>query len=142
MFFREERTMKKGVIALVLFGLLQLVPVDRSNPPVRAGFFGPDRVEQILKRSCYDCHSYETRWPWYSRIAPISFMVAHNVKEARAELNFSEWRTYGSAKRAEIGAEMIDLIEKNEMPPPLYAVMHGETRLSGAELETLRNWQP
>ena len=134
--------MKKGVIVLVLLGLLQLVPVDRSNPPTRAGFFGPDRVEEILRRCCYDCHSYETDWPWYSKVAPISFMVAHNVNEARSELNFSEWRTYGSARRAEIGAKMIDLIENHEMPPPLYAIMHGETKLTGPELEVLRNWQP
>ena len=64
------------------------------------------------------------------------------VKEARAELNFSEWRTYGSGRRAEIGAKMIDLIENHEMPPPLYAIMHGETKLTGPELEVLRKWQP
>jgi len=134
--------MKKGGILLGILLLLQLVPVERENPPVRADFAGPEDVREILVRSCYDCHSHQTPWPWYSRIAPISFFVAHDVNEARDHLNFSEWRTYGAAKRAELMSEMIEKVEKRKMPPPVYVLMHGSKKLSGSELQILRNWVP
>ena len=135
--------MKKiGWLALLVLAALQFVPVERENPPVRGDFDGPPAVHEILQRSCYDCHSNEVRWPWYSRVAPISFLVARDVREARAELNFSDWRTYDTARRAKLGADIIEEIEKRKMPLPLYVIVHGDAKLSGSELQTLRDWRP
>ena len=133
---------KIGLAVLALLVLLQLVPVDRENPPVRSDFAGPPEVREILVRSCYDCHSNATRWPWYSRVAPISFLVAHDVDEGRAELNFSDWGAYDQARRAHLGAEILEAVEKGKMPMPVYVLMHGEAKLSGSELQTLRGWRP
>ena len=68
---------------------LQLVPIDRDNPPVDFDMPAPSAVKSILKRSCYDCHSHETRWPWYGYVAPVPWLLAYNVAEARSELNLS-----------------------------------------------------
>ena len=84
------------VIALVV---MQLIPVERSNPSVRNQFAASPEVETILRRACYDCHSNETRWPWYARVAPISFLLWRDVKEGRKELNFSIWDRYESGVR-------------------------------------------
>ncbi len=133
---------KIGWLAVLVLAALQFVPVTRDNPPVRGDFDGPPEVREILVRSYYDCHSNETAWPWYSRVAPISFLVAGHVEEARAELNFSEWRTYDRARRAKAGADILEQVEKREMPLPMYVIIHGQAKLSGSELQTLRDWRP
>jgi hypothetical protein len=136
--------MLKKIILVLIIALiaLQFVPVDRSNPPVRGDFDGPAEVREILVRSCYDCHSNETRWPWYSRIAPFSFMIADHVEEGRHELNFSEWRAYDQRMRAHKAGEIIEVVEKGEMPMPGYVLLHGEAKLTGNEIQTLRDWNP
>jgi Haem-binding domain len=93
---REEDAMRKwiagGAVALlVALGAIQLVPVDTSNPPVTADVPASAAVKGILRRGCCDCHSNETQWPWYGRIAPVSWLLARDVREGRAELNFSTW---------------------------------------------------
>ncbi|HMA79693.1 MAG TPA: heme-binding domain-containing protein, partial [Candidatus Binatia bacterium] len=75
---------------LILIGL-QFVPVDRANPPEHDQLAVPAEVQAILRRACYDCHSNETNWPWYSQIAPASLLLANDVKEGRREVNFSTW---------------------------------------------------
>lgn len=133
---------KIGLLALVVLAALQFVPVDRSNPPVRSDLDAPAAVKDILRRSCYDCHSNETTWPWYSRVAPMSLLVAHDVEEGRHELNFSEWGAYDQAKRAHLSGEIMEAIEKGKMPLPMYVLIHGDAKLSGSELQTLRAWNP
>src|ERR1700749_974761 len=78
-------------IALFIFIGLQLAPVDRANPTVdpKKTLQAPPQVEAILRQSCYDCHSDETRWPWYAHVAPVSWWIAHDVNEAREKGNFS-----------------------------------------------------
>ncbi len=80
-----------AVVATVLLVVAQFVPIETSNPPVTADIGTPADVKGILERSCYDCHSNVTTWPWYSRVAPFSWLVAYDVAEAREHLNFSEW---------------------------------------------------
>ena len=120
-------------VLVVVFVLVQLLPVDRTNPPVtqEVAWDSPE-VEAMVRRACYDCHSNETVWPWYSTIAPASLLVARDVREGRSHLNFSEW------DRA--NAETIDVIKavkEGEMPLPIYLPMHPEARLSEDELGTL-----
>ncbi len=81
------------VIIVILIGI-QFVPVSKTNPPVTGEIKAPNDVMQILRTSCYDCHSNEVNWPWYSNVAPMSWLVAYDVDEAREHMNFSEWASY------------------------------------------------
>ncbi len=83
--------MKTKISLTVVFvlALAQLVPLDRTNPPVDGEAPASGEVREVLRRSCYDCHSHETRWPWYAHVAPVSWWVVHDVHEAREHLNFS-----------------------------------------------------
>jgi len=127
-------------VLVVLFLGIQIVPVDRSNPPVAADFDGPPDVARVLRTSCYDCHSNETAWPWYSRVAPASWLVAHDVEEARGHLNFSSWGTYDDKRRAKLADEMWEEVEDGEMPLKVFLIAHPEARLSDAAKATLRDW--
>src|SRR5688572_8675105 len=96
---RTSRGWKVAAAAAGLLVALQLVPVERSNPPVAFDLPSPPQVKTVLERSCYDCHSHETNWPWYAYVAPASWKLAYDVGEARAELNFSTWKAYRPDKR-------------------------------------------
>jgi len=137
--------MKKIALAaaVTLLGLgaaIQLVPVERGNPPVVADIAAPPAVTAVLRASCYDCHSHETRWPWYSRVAPISWLVAHDVEDARERLNFSLWGSYEAKRQQRLAEEIWEEVEEGEMPLPIYLVAHPDARLSPGDREVLRSW--
>jgi hypothetical protein len=136
----NDRSWKWPAAIAGLLVALQLVPIDRDNPPVDFNMPAPSAVESILKRSCYDCHSHETRWPWYGYVAPVSWLVAYNVAEARSELNFSTWKAYRPDKRRRLLRDALEEIEEESMPPWEHLLMHTEARLSGEEREILRDW--
>jgi hypothetical protein len=125
------------VVALVV---IQLVPVDRSNPPATGEIEAPADVMGLLERSCYDCHSGETRWPWYSRIAPVSWLVAHDVAEGREHVDFSSWKQLPPGKRAHALEEIEEVIEEQEMPLWYYLPLHPEAGLDDADRERLVAW--
>lgn len=129
-------------IALALIGLLavgfiliQLVPYgrDHENPPVVAE---PDwdspQTRDLFMTACGDCHSHETVWPWYSNIAPVSWLVQHDVEEGRGELNVSRW---GQGENE--AHEAAETVQEGEMPPPIFLVTHPEARLSDADKQAL-----
>jgi hypothetical protein len=119
------------------FLLIQLVPYGRNhtNPPVvREPNWDSPETRALAQRACFDCHSNETVWPWYSNIAPVSWLVYHDTEEGREYLNFSEW---GSNREGEEGEEMVEQIEKGDMPLPIYLPTHPEARLTPAEKSTL-----
>jgi hypothetical protein len=126
-----------GAVALVL---AQLVPVTRDNPAVGSDVDAPPAVAAVLRRACYDCHSHETVWPWYSRVAPVSWLVAHDVDHGREELNFSTWSAYDDAKRRKKLKETVEEVAEGEMPPWYYVLVHPEARLADADVELLRAW--
>ncbi|MBN1337573.1 MAG: heme-binding domain-containing protein [Deltaproteobacteria bacterium] len=128
------------VVLLLLAIGLQFVPVDRSNPPVVADFDGPNEVADRLRHACYDCHSRETRWPWYARVAPVSWLVSHHVKEGRQALDLSAWGEFGAVSRAAVAAEMVEEIQDGTMPPGLYLCLHPEARLGEADRVALGAW--
>ena len=128
------------VILAVVLALAQLVPVDRSNPTGGAEVAAPPEVRAILKRACYDCHSSETVWPWYSRVAPVSWLIARDVREGRSVVNFSIFTLYPDKRRRRKWKEIPEQIEKREMPPWYYTAVHPEARLSDAEREMLLRW--
>jgi hypothetical protein len=132
-----------GVVGLVvLFVLIQFIPVDRHNPPVESEISAPPEVKAILQRSCYDCHSNQTVWPWYSRIAPSSWMVASDVHEGREKLNFSTWDQYSTQKQVKKRQEIWEKVSEGEMPPWLYTLAHHGVRLSADDRAILRAWMP
>ncbi|GJM14803.1 MAG: cytochrome c [Thermodesulfobacteriota bacterium] len=127
------------VIIIILIGI-QFVPVSKTNPPVTGEIKAPDDVMQILRTSCYDCHSNEVVWPWYSNVAPMSWLVAYDVDEAREHLNFSEWASYSADDKAEDIEEIWEEVEEGKMPLWYYLPLHPEARLSDADKQTLKIW--
>ncbi|MGD8495438.1 MAG: heme-binding domain-containing protein [Gemmatimonadales bacterium] len=136
-----KKWLKVGGLALVGFLVLaQFVPVQRTNPPVGQEIQAPPEVMAVLQRSCYDCHSNETVWPAYSRIAPISWLVVHDVKEGRSGVNYSEWGALSDDDKLHLLEETWEEVEKGEMPLKKYTLIHQDARLSDADRATLRDW--
>lgn len=127
------------VVVVVLVGMQAIRP-NRDNPPVTGDLDAPADVKLVLRRSCYDCHSNETRWPWYTNIAPVSWLVANHVKEGRAELNFSEWSSYEPKKREHKLEEIEDEVHEGEMPIGNYVWIHGDAKLSAADSKLIQEW--
>lgn len=114
----------------------------RENPTFEKSneIVTPPVVKDILKTSCYDCHSNETVFPIYAYIAPVSWLVTHDVEEGRKELNFSEWNTYSEKRKLKKGSEIKEEIEENKMPMPIYTFIHGEANLTEEEKTILFDW--
>jgi hypothetical protein len=128
---------------LVLLGLavlIQFVPVDRENPPVVSPVDAPAEVEAILERACFDCHSNTTDWPWYSRIAPGSWLMASHVRKGRKNLNFSDWPTFDFEAQDLLFGDIREEVSEGEMPLGSYLLLHPEARLTAAERKTLVVW--
>lgn len=141
-----NRTMNKSIkIALltliVVFVALQLYPVDRSNPPARGAMdLPPGETGEVLRAACLDCHSHETVWPWYARVAPASFFVASHVDEGREHLNFSTWGSEDAESRDHMMEEIVEVLEEGEMPLRSYTLLHPEARLTDAQRDLLVGW--
>jgi hypothetical protein len=127
-----------GLVVLagvVLFGLIQLVPRgrDHSNPAVRQEPDWNSPLTRLLAvEACFDCHSNETIWPWYSHVAPVSWLIQRDVDQGRRQLNFSEW-----GLRRQEAHELAEVIREGEMPPVYYGWLHAGARLTAAEKESL-----
>ena len=123
-----------------IFLAIQFVPVEQINPPVTGEIQAPEEVMQILRKACYDCHSNETVWPWYSYIAPISWTIESDVKVGRDDLNFSEWSDYSPMKQDFKQAQSGELVAEGEMPLWFYIPLHSEADLSKEEIELIVAW--
>ena len=136
-----------GVIALVVMQLLPVMRVHNRvvipSHTIEANLDVPASVEKILNNSCKDCHSNETRLPWYGKVAPLSWVIAGDVERARKAMNLSEWSTQNGAKPAvAMGTLMAACagVEGQLMPPAGYLRMHPEARLDKTQRETLCGW--
>lgn len=124
----------------------QLVPVRHDNPASdrSKSFYTTERapldVEHIVRRSCNDCHSNETSWPWYSYVAPVSWIVAHDVHEARGKMNFSEWGNYTGKKRDHELEEICNELLEGDMPDSKYMLIHHSARVTEQEREAICAW--
>lgn len=127
---------KKVLLTLAgLFVVAQLVPYGRShdNPPVvQEPAWDSPRTRELAMRACFDCHSNQTTWAWYSNIAPASWLVQHDVDEGRRELNFSD-----ISRHQKHAAEAAEEVQEGEMPPKIYTIMHSEAVLTSAETQEL-----
>ena len=134
------------ILRYVLIGLgialvaIQFIPVERSNPPVTALVDAPEEVLTTLRRSCWDCHSNETEWPWYSYVAPVSFRVSQHVWMGREHVNFTEWDSYDAEELDEAFEEIAEEIEKGGMPLSDYLLVHRKAKLTTADRERLVSW--
>jgi hypothetical protein len=139
---------RKGSIFIILLLLIavQFVGVEK-NQAVADGEHSlftsglmPEEVHNILKTSCYDCHSDYTTYPWYSRIQPVGFWLNNHVNEGKQHLNFSQFNTYTLKRKLHKLDEVIETIEENEMPLKSYTWIHGDAKLSYAQKEILKTW--
>jgi len=119
---------------------LSLIPIDRSAGVITGDIIAPEEVKEILRVSCYDCHSYETKYPFYSYIFPISFIINDHIKEGREELNFSTFEELSDSKKRSKFKSMIEDIETGEMPLFGYTIMHRDANLSPEKKQILINW--
>ncbi|MGC2241309.1 MAG: heme-binding domain-containing protein [Acidimicrobiia bacterium] len=130
--WRAIRWLAIGVVALALG--IQLIPYghDHQNPPVIAEpAWDSQQTLDLAKRACFDCHSNETKWAWYSNIAPMSWLIQHDIEEGRQKLNWSEWDNPPREN------ESVETIREGSMPPRVYTVIHSEARLTDQEMSTL-----
>ncbi len=127
-------------VLLALFLLLQLVPAGRTNPPVTGDLDAPPEVKAALVRCCYDCHSNQTRWPWYAYVNPIAFLIVQDTDHGRRRLNFSDWASYDPDKRSSKAGSALDEIHEGNMPPAKYLWMHRDAVLTPQELKALKAW--
>jgi mono/diheme cytochrome c family protein len=128
--------MRIVLLVVVGFGVIQLVPYghDHDNPPtVQEPDWDSDRTRQLALGACFDCHSNLTSWPWYTSVAPFSWLVQNDVEEGRSVLNFSEWQ-----RPQEVDVrEVVDVLREGEMPPLQYRLLHEQARLSDQEKDEL-----
>jgi len=123
------------LILVILFGLIQLVPYGRNhNNPVVLSEPNWDKpaTRDLVKIACFDCHSNETIWPWYSNIAPVSWLVYRDVVEGRRHMNFSDW-----ASRSVSANQLTSIINEGEMPPFQYTIIHKNAILDATQKKAL-----
>lgn len=139
---------KKHIIflAIGIIALIQVIRIDTVNPEVIPGSDylmmtkASPEIADILKTSCYDCHSLETNYPWYSQIAPVSWFLKKHINEGREHLNFSKWAEYSIEKQMSKSKECIEEIEGGEMPLKSYTIIHSDARLTAGTRQALIDW--
>lgn len=125
---------------LALLVAIQLVPSGLINPPSKGEVSAPPEIQDTLRRSCYDCHSNQTQWPWYGHVAPFSWAVARDIELGRRQLNFSEWGDYYPATRKRKLQWMGRALRQEVMPPLSYRLIHPSSRLSPQDRAQLERW--
>lgn len=130
-----------GLVAIQFFNRPDMSTTTEITPGhITKVMTVPANVESILKRSCYDCHSDHTVWPWYSSIAPASWLVGDDVVTGRKKMNFSQWDKIPTAKQEARLNEICEEIKSDEMPLPPYLILHGDAKLSQADKDILCQW--
>lgn len=143
----KKITIKKIVIIVIgLLLIFQLFRIDKTTKPLdtKTDFISVTQanseVASILKTSCYDCHSNQPVYPWYTNIAPLSWWIKHHINEGSEHLNFSEWGTYKLKRKDHKLEECVEMIEEGEMPMTSYTLIHGNAKLNNAQKTLLINW--
>jgi hypothetical protein len=138
----RRRLTQVGIVFVVVFAAAQLVRPERANPPtdaartIQAHVGTKSELAAVLDRSCRDCHSNETVWPWYTQIAPVSWLMASAVSEGRKAVNFSEWASYPSDVQRTLLSVSCQDASSGKMPGP-YTLVRPETGLSAQDIETI-----
>ena len=137
---KKKLTIRNITVFLVfLFLAIQSIRIDKTIKPINPATdfiyltSANTDVAGILKTSCYDCHSNQPTYPWYTNIAPVSWWIKHHINEGSHHLNFSEWGTYNEKRKNHKLKECVDMIEEGEMPMSSYTLTHGEAKLTDAQ---------
>jgi hypothetical protein len=132
------------VVLAILVAGIQFVRPARTNPAADPAdaltAYVPAHVAAILDRSCRDCHSSETRWPWYSNIAPASWLVIDHVNHGRSHFNYSNWPSYDTQRKLSLRKSSCDMARAGTMPMPSYLLMHRSAQLSPGDIAALCEW--
>ncbi len=138
---------KRVIVALVvLLVIAQFIRPTRTNPPVdpaleiNASQSAGHAIRSIFARSCNDCHSNLTVWPWYSNVAPASWLLAYDVNRGRNTMNLSQWGAYSAEKKRGLMKEICKEVSNREMPAGAYTLLHPAARLSDADVQTVCAW--
>ncbi len=134
------KTIVVGLIVLVLWLSAQLLTPGIPDRPVTGALLAQKDITKIFRRACYDCHSNETRLQWYDKIAPVSWIVASDVREARSRLNFSEWDKVSARDQEILLWESLNQVLSGNMPLHSYKAMHPEAKISNEELESMKRY--
>jgi hypothetical protein len=144
---RLRKILKWTAIALAaIFVALQFIRPARTNPPIdesrtiQAYAYITPEVANILDRSCNDCHSHQTRWPWYTNVAPVSWFVVNHVNVGRREMNFSDWAQYSRDEQEHLLKKICREVKRGEMPMRSYLRLHHEAKLSSEDVKALCDW--
>ena len=139
--------MKKALLILFLgFILIQFFRIDKTNPPINEGMDfltikkTPETIANQIRNSCYDCHSNETKYPWYSNIQPFGWFLKNHIEDGRKHLNFSTFATYEPKRQAHKLYESFEMVEHGEMPMESYLLMHPEAKLSESQKAEIVNY--
>ncbi|MBE0643761.1 MAG: heme-binding domain-containing protein [Bacteroidetes bacterium] len=136
-----KRALRLVLSALfAVFVIIQFFQTDHANPPVRAEISAPPAVKAVFRRACYDCHSNETVWRWYSYVNPMGWLVGGHVADGRRRLNFSEWETLDAQKKYHMKQEIIEQVEEGEMPLQSYLLLHSDAKLSAEDRGAITRW--
>ena len=142
-----KRALKIIVVVLFVgFIVIQFIRPDMTNPPVvaeqtlEATTQVPENVQKILTRSCNDCHSHTTVYPWYTQIQPSGWFQASHINDGREHLNFSEWAKLEDRRKRRKLEEICEQVETREMPLPSYLWIHRDAQMSDEEIRTLCDW--
>ena len=129
------------LIFLLVFLAMQLIQTEKINKPVdkKLEIKAPEHIMSVFKTSCYDCHSNEVKWPWYSNVAPFSWIISSHVKNGRAWLNFSEWETYTQKEKKKKLKEIFRTVYAS-MPLTSYIKFHEEADLTREQRTIIRDW--
>lgn len=140
---------KKHVVIIIVIGiiaLIQFIRIDTVNPEVvpEKDFLNvtqaPTEIANILTTSCYDCHSNQTKYPWYSQIAPVSWLLKKHINEGRKNVNFSTWADYTPDKQISMKEDCVEMVEESEMPLKSYTILHSDAKLTDASRQALIDW--
>jgi hypothetical protein len=132
-----------GSIVVLSFSAIHLdgqVKQPQALGPMVGNLAMPAEVRALVKRSCADCHSNETVWPWYSYVAPVSWLVERDVRHGRDHMNLSRWPEYSLNQQEKLLADIASALKNREMPLANYALMHRDARLSDAEIDIAYRW--
>lgn len=142
-----NKYLKYSIYLIVAFLVVaQFFRIDKSEPEsAPADDFilvsnPPEEIATIIKTACYDCHSHQSKYPWYSNVAPLSWWIKDHINEGRGHLNFSTWNTYPERRKDHKLEEFSEMVETGEMPLKSYLWVHGEARLSDEQREKLSAW--
>lgn len=141
-------SLTKKILAglFIVLIVIQFIKPDKNQSSadtpndIFAHYQASDSIKQLIHTACYDCHSNNTAYPWYSEIQPVAWWLADHVNEGKSELNFSEFATYAPKKGDHKLEELVEMVKEEEMPLKSYTLIHGDARLSNAQRVAITNW--